>query len=135
MSPPVESRLRVRFSETDAQGIVYYANYLVWFEVGRMDWMRAHGITWQSLIALDRELVVAHVEADYFDSARYDDEIVVRTFVSRVGNKSMTVNYEVYRLPEEVRLVAGHTVLVCVDSHGATHPLPPDIRRAAMSGL
>lgn len=131
----VEERLRVRFAETDAQGVAYYANYLVWFEVGRMGWMRAHGIRWEDLEAIGRQLIVAHAEVDYHASARYDDELSVRTVVERVGNKSMTLGYEIYRLPDETLLARGNTVLVAITLAGESVPLPELMRAPLLRDL
>ncbi|MBA3531936.1 MAG: acyl-CoA thioesterase [Ardenticatenales bacterium] len=133
--PYVEHKVRVRFAETDAQGVVYYANYLVWFEVARMEWMRAHGISWQALGELNRQLIVAHAELDYRASARYDDELRLRVFVQRVGNKSLTFGYEIYRLPDETLLTTGNTVLVCVTMAGEPMPVPDIMREPLVRDL
>jgi acyl-CoA thioester hydrolase len=124
----VDHVVRVRFAETDLQGIVYYTNYLVWFEVGRMEWMRAHGISWKDLEAIGQNLIIARAEIDYHASATYDDEVRVRTYVERVGNKSVIFGYRLHRLPDELLLVTGKKVMVTITLDGVTVPLPDMLR-------
>jgi acyl-CoA thioester hydrolase len=131
--PYVDHVVRVRFAETDLQGIVYYTNYLVWFEVGRMEWMRAHGISWKDLETIGQNLIIARAEIDYHASATYDDEVRVRIYVERVGNKSVTFGYQLHRLPDEVLLVTGKKVMVTITLDGETVPLP-DMLRAPLEG-
>jgi acyl-CoA thioester hydrolase len=126
--PYVDHVVRVRFAETDLQGIVYYSNYLVWFEVGRMEWMRAHGISWKDLEAIGQNLIIARAEIDYHASATYDDEVRVRIYVERVGNKSVTFGYQLHRLHDEVLLVTGKKVMVTITLVGETVPLPDMLR-------
>jgi acyl-CoA thioester hydrolase len=126
--PYVDHIVRVRFAETDLQGIVYYTNYLVWFEVGRMEWMRAHGITWKDLEAIGQNLIIARAEIDYHASATYDDEVRVRTYVERVGNKSVTFGYQLHLLPGALLLATGKKVMVTITMDGATVPLPDMLR-------
>jgi acyl-CoA thioester hydrolase len=71
--------VRVRYAETDAMRVVYYANYLVWFEVGRTDWLRDAGHTYAEMEAAGLRLPVISAHCDYHQSARYDDEIEIRT--------------------------------------------------------
>ncbi len=70
---PVALDLRVRYAETDAMGVVYYANYLVWFELGRTEWIRAHGVTYRQFEDQGVLLPAVHASCDYKNSARYDD--------------------------------------------------------------
>jgi acyl-CoA thioester hydrolase len=99
---PVTSQLRVRYAETDQMHVVYYANYLVWFEVGRGDLMRAAGLSYE---ALEREfgciLPVAEARCRYRASARYDDAIEVETQPSVVRGSMVKFAYKIYRVSEQ----------------------------------
>ena len=76
---PFARRVRVRYAETDQMGVVYYANYLVWFEVGRTDWLRDAGWTYREMEQDGHPLPVIEAHAEYRRPARYDDEIEIRT--------------------------------------------------------
>ncbi len=131
--PPqiVETTLRVRYAETDAMGIVYHANYLVWFEVGRGDFFRAFGQDygqWEQQGAL---LPVTEAYARYHASARFGDLITVRTRIQEIKSRSVTLSYEVVAAADHTRLVSGWTRHVCVDGEGRPQRLP----RAMIEGL
>ena len=72
-----ETTVRVRYAETDKMGVVYYANYLVWFEVGRTDWLRETGWTYRAMEAGGFQLPVIAAHCEYQRSARYDDELEI----------------------------------------------------------
>lgn len=92
---PVESRLRVRYAETDQMGIAYHANYLVWMEVGRVEYCRAAGVAYKEMEADGGILlVVAEVGCRYIAPARYDDEIVIRTTVTDANPRMVRFEYE-----------------------------------------
>lgn len=130
-SPRVsESTLRVRFAETDAQGIVYYANYFVWFEVGRVNYLREVGF---NVLRREQEgitFVIAEAHCRYHASARFDDPILIRTWVSQVRERSFVFSYQVLNQETGVLLAEGETVQVMVDP--TTHkpiPIPEEFRR------
>ena len=110
-----ESFVRVRYAETDQMGVVYHANYLVWFEVGRVDFIRAVGLDYA---AMEREedamIAVVEAKARYKAPARYDDELVVRTRLSGVRGAIVRFGYSVVRLSDGVELCEGETVHVVV---------------------
>ena len=128
---PVEhtAKLRVRFAETDAMQVVYYAEYFVWFEVARTELFRVMGMPY-SVISRKRgfHTPVVQAHADYKSSARYDDEVAVRVWVSKVGTSSLRLDYEVTKLPENELLCTGHTVHVLIGEDGKPMEIPPDIR-------
>jgi acyl-CoA thioester hydrolase len=109
-----EARIRVRYAETDQMGVVYHANYLVWFEVGRVEFIRQLGMNYKDMEQEDGALIaVAEVTARYKAPARYDDELVVRTRLSGVRGSIMRFRYVVVRPEpgeEEVVLCEGETV-------------------------
>ena len=128
---PVEHtvKLRVRFAETDAMQVVYYAEYFVWFEVARTELFRSIGMPY-SVISRKRgfHTPVVQAHADYKSSARYDDEISVRVWASKVGTSSVRLDYEVTKLPDKVLLCTGHTVHVLIGEDGKPKDIPADIK-------
>jgi acyl-CoA thioester hydrolase len=92
----VESRLRVRYKETDQMGIAHHANYVVWFEIGRTDLCRAAGFPYAEIEARGYVLVVTEMQCRYRVPYRYDDEVVIRTSVANIASRSMKFAYELY---------------------------------------
>lgn len=93
----VATELRVRYAETDAMGVVYHANYLVWFELGRTEWIRAHGVTYRALEEQGILLPVTRAACDYRQSARYDDLVRIETTVARLTRASVAFTYRIVR--------------------------------------
>jgi acyl-CoA thioester hydrolase len=116
----VATELRVRYAETDAMGFVYYANYLVWFEIGRTDWIRAHGVTYRALEEHGILLPVTHAACDYRQSARYDDLVRVETRVTRLTRAGVAFAYRVIRADPapEVVLAEGRSEHVFLSREG-----------------
>jgi acyl-CoA thioester hydrolase len=122
----VDTTIRVRYAETDAQGVVYHANYLVYFEVGRGAFLRAVGLDYNALEASGHFIVVVEANARYAAPARYDDELVVTTTVSEVRNRSLSFAYVVKR--GETVVAEGRTAHVCVGRDGKPTSLPAEAR-------
>jgi acyl-CoA thioester hydrolase len=120
----VETILRVRYAETDAMGVVYHSNYLVWFEVGRGDYFRALGQDYGHWEQRGYALPVAEAHARYHAPARFGDEVTVRTWVEQVRSRSLTLGYEVVRADTRLRLATGWTRHICMDSQGQACRLP-----------
>jgi len=119
------SSFRVRYAETDQMGIVYYANYLVWFEIGRTDYCRQLGFAYREMEEQNGlYIMVAEARCRYKAPARYDDEILVRTCLRDVRKRVIVFGYEVYRLPDEEMLAEGETVHVITDRDGHPRALP-----------
>lgn len=123
----VEVRVRVRYAETDQMGVAYYANYFVWFEVGRSEYCRHRGFEYRRF-EKDYGLYLAVTEATcrYLSSARYDDELIVRTWVSEIRRRSLTFSYDIRRATDGQVLARGHTVHVVMDGQGRPRSLPPE---------
>lgn len=117
MGRVVESSIRVRYAETDQMGMAYYANYLIWMEVGRSDFCRECGFSYRDLEKEEQAyLTVAEANCRYLAPARYDDEILVETELSRV--KTRVVEF-VYRIRRGATLLAeGRTVHVVIGPDG-----------------
>jgi acyl-CoA thioester hydrolase len=105
-----ETRFRVRYAETDKMGVVYYANYLVWMEVGRSEYCRAAGIRYRDM-EVDDGILLAVVEAHcrYLRPARYDQEIAVRTRVAAASRRAIEFQYEISDAESGRGLASGET--------------------------
>lgn len=91
-----EARFRVRYAETDQMGVVYHANYFIWMEIGRVEYCRAQGIRYKDMEAEDGVLLaVVDARCRYLASAKYDDEVVVKTWVSHANRRLAEFSYEV----------------------------------------
>ena len=123
-----ESRLRVRYEETDTMQAVYYAKFFVWMEVGRVSLMRELGLAHRDLEAQGLRMPVVQASADYRAPARFDDEILVKTRIARVGNSSIRFENEIYRLPDMRLLCVGHTIHALSKKDGKTVPFPEEMR-------
>ena len=124
MKDIVDVEIRVRYAETDQMGVAYYANYLVWFEVGRSEFCRTRGFRSIDLEALGYKLVVTDVNCRYRNSARYDETVIVRTRLKGVNKRMITFRYQILRKDREEVIAEGETRHICVDSNGKTKSLP-----------
>jgi acyl-CoA thioester hydrolase len=110
MTPVTECRLRVRYAETDQMGVVYYANYLIWMEVGRVELCKARGVNYRDMEIEDGVfLAVAEANCQYRFPARYDDEVVIKTWIEKATSRMVTFAYEMRRAEDDRRLATGHT--------------------------
>ena len=130
MLMPVTTEVRVRYAETDQMGIVYYANYLVWFEIGRVELLRALGLTYNQL-EIDHQCILPVIEAScrYRAPARYDDEILIETRPLLLRGSVLKFAYQIYRKAnqkgkERELLAEGETVHVVCDDQLNKKPLP-----------
>jgi acyl-CoA thioester hydrolase len=126
--PSSVTTLRVRYAETDKMGVVYYANFLVWFEVARADLLRSLGWTYREMEAAGVSLPVIEAHCEYARPARYDDEIEIRTEGEMVSPVRMRFNYTVFRQADQVVAAHGHTVHAAVDASGRPCRLPARVR-------
>jgi acyl-CoA thioester hydrolase len=119
----VKTDIRVIYGDTDQMGVVYYANYLRFFEAGRNEYLRARGTPYREVEATLRiRLPVVEAGISYKLPARYDDLLVVETVLAQVRRASARFEYAVRR--GEDLLVTGHTLHACIDFDGAIQPLP-----------
>lgn len=109
-----EIKIRVRYGETDQMGVVYHANYASYFEVGRTEWLRQYGITYKSMEENGIMLPVVSLNIKYKNSARYDDLLIVKTWIAKLPMASIEFNYELINEKDEL-LATGNTVLVFID--------------------
>jgi acyl-CoA thioester hydrolase len=107
--PIRRTRLRVRYAETDRMGVVYYANYLVWFEVGRAEWLRQAGWSYREMEREGIALPVIEAHCEYRAPARYDDEIEVAARGTLLTAARIRFDYEVARVGDDAIAAVGHT--------------------------
>ena len=118
--------IRVRYQETDNMGVVYYANYLVWFEVARTEYFRSMGLVYRKLEDKGIYLMVASVSCKYKSPAKYDDTVTVETWIEDVKNTSLRF---VYELSVGGRVIAtGDSVHVFTDKNKKPVRIPGEIR-------
>jgi acyl-CoA thioester hydrolase len=110
-----EARVRVRYAETDQMGVVYHANYFIWFEVGRVEFIRQLGMDYKRM-EQEEDAMIAVVEASarYKAPARYDDELIVRTYLANVRGPIVRFRYAVVRKADETLLCEGETTHIVV---------------------
>jgi acyl-CoA thioester hydrolase len=132
---PVTSHVRVRYAETDQMGVVYYANYLVWFEIGRVELLRSLGLAYSQL-EKEHKLILPVVEANcrYRAPARYDDEILIQTRPEMLRGAVLKFAYRILRNgtdgAEPVLLAEGETTHVVCDENMKKRMLPDEYSAA-----
>lgn len=120
------STVRVRYAETDQMGVAYHANYFVWFEVARTDWLREAGVTYRDLEAEGLRLPVIDARCTYRAPARYDDDVVVRATAAIVSPARVAFEYEITG-PAGV-IARGATVHATVDPAGRPMRMPARLK-------
>lgn len=120
-----ESIIRVRYAETDQMGFVHHANYLVYFELGRTELLRASGYDYKSIEEKGAFLVVAKVDVKFRSPAKYDDLLVLETSLARVTPVRIEHKYRVLR--DGQLLAEGESTLACVDREGRLRALPEEV--------
>lgn len=124
----VETRLRVRYAETDQMGVVYYANYLVWMEVARVDHCRALGFEYSQMERDGAVLAVSDARCRYRAPARFDDEIGILSQVTEVRSRTIRFSYEMRRVADDELLATGETSHIVLDRTGKAMRLPEKYR-------
>ncbi|MCS7188278.1 MAG: thioesterase family protein [Bacteroidia bacterium] len=129
---PHETRVRVRYAETDQMGIVYYAHYAVYCEIARTEWIRSMGLSYAQL---EKEfkimLPVRHFSIIYHHPARYDDEIVIKTWLAEPPSVKLRLKHQLYR--ENTLLAEAEVILIFVDKASWRPCRPPKIFYAALA--
>jgi acyl-CoA thioester hydrolase len=120
-----ETRLRVRYAETDQMGIVYHSNHLIWFEVGRVELMRQMGFSYRDMEREEgRFIAVAEVKCRYRAPVYYDEEILIRTRLKNVRESVVVFGYELVRADSKALLAEGETTHIVTDSKMKVAALP-----------
>lgn len=120
-----EFKVRVRYAETDQMGVVYHGNYAQYFEMGRVEWLRALGLSYSFMEKNGIMLPVVSLTINYKKPARYDDLLTVRTILKKQESVKIEFDYEIYSEKGEL-LTTGNSVLVFVDMKTGRPVLPPD---------
>lgn len=120
---------RVRYSDTDHFGVVYYARYLDWFEAGRTEILRAKGVTYSELEKKGFFAPVVEIKVNYFKPARYDDIVEVETSIEHIGNSSIKFNYKVFNKKTKELLAEAYTVNVFINKDMKSVRIPEEVRR------
>jgi len=133
---PHEHRLRVRYGETDQMGVVHHANYLLYLEESRTALMAARGCSYAEFERSGWALPVRKAELRFRSPARYEDELLVRTWVEKLGQASVTFASEVWRESDRTLLASGTIELACLDVRGESNKLAalPEALRQALEG-
>src|SRR3990167_8095432 len=128
---------RVFYADTDHMGVVYYANYLKWFEIGRTELLRQIGMPYNSIEEKGLRFPVTEVSCRYFRPSRYDDVITIETALTSLGRVTLTFSYRILRKEDGVLIASGWTKHACVDEKGEVAKIPPNLEnnlKAAVSG-
>ncbi len=124
--PVSEARVRVRYAETDQMGVVYHSNYLIWFEVGRVELIRQMGLNYKKMEEEEGcGISVVDVHARYRAPARYDDELVIETRLLAARGAVVKFGYRILRVGDRALLCEGETMHVCVGKDMKKRNLPP----------
>ena len=126
MNPPLNNltTYRVIYGDTDQMGIVYYANYLRWFERGRAEFLRQIGLPYAAIEKAGFHFPVAEINCRYAQPARYDDVIQIETELVELGRASLSFNYRITRQADHSSLATGSTKHACIDHSGRVRRIP-----------
>ena len=126
-----ETTLRVRYAETDRMGVVYHSNFVIWFEVGRVELLRQLGFQYSEMEQRDNcHIPVVDLRVRYKAPAQYDDEIVIKTELKNVRASLLHFSYEVLRENDGTLLATGETMHIIVDDKFERRPLPEKYMKA-----
>jgi len=123
--PASETRVRVRYAETDQMGVVYHSNYLIWFEVGRVEFIRQLGLNYKQMEEEGCGIAVVDVHVRYKAPARYDDELLIETRLLAARGAVVRFGYRILRVSDGLLLCEGETMHVVVGMDMKKRSLPP----------
>ena len=133
MSDATLSEVRVRYAETDQQGVVYHANFLVWMEIGRTGFLNAVGFPYPRLEADGVYFAVLDASCRYHGAARYDDRVVIATRCAEVRSRTATFVYDLS--VDGQRIAGGRTTLIALDGERRPRRIPAELAAALAAGL
>jgi acyl-CoA thioester hydrolase len=123
-----KTNIRVRYKDTDRMGVVYYGNYLTFFEIGRAELMRDLGLPYSEMEKGGLNLVVTEASAKYYSNVRYDAVITIKTTISTLSKVRIRFDYEIISDKKKL-IVKGHTVHACLNSDQTPTKLPHDMKK------
>ena len=121
--------VRVRYAETDQAGMAHHSAFLPWFEVGRVELLRALGKPYQKFEAEGFHFPVREAFCRYWVPARFDDELLITTTIEEVGGASTRFGYRITHVADATLIAEGHTLHACVDNQGKVKRLSPEVRK------
>ena len=121
-------QLRVRYAETDAMGIVHHCSYIVWFEAGRVEYMRQIGSSYAEVEKSGHSFAVSEIGAHYLAPAYFDDLVTVRTWLEDVRSRTIAFRYEILHAETGKLLVTGLTRHICINTQGKVASIPKAVR-------
>jgi len=128
---PNQTELRVYYADTDHGHVVYYSNYLKWFEIGRTEILRQVGYNYSDFEKQNLLVPVVEVKCNYKQPARYNDIIIIKTTIDNIGNSSIKFNYDIIRKNDNVLLANGYTVNVFVNMKTQeSTSIPEELRKS-----
>ncbi len=131
-----ETTIRVRYAETDQMGVVYHSNFIIWFEVGRVELLRKMGFSYKEMEQQDDcHIAVVDVRCRYKAPARYDEQLVVRTELKNLRDSLLHFGYQVVRAADGELLAEGETTHIVVDGNFAKRALPEKYRAAFQAAV
>jgi len=131
-----ETRLRVRYAETDQMGVVYHSNHLIWFEVGRVELMRQMGFSYRDMEREDgRFIAVVEATCRYRSPVFYDEEVLVRTEIKKVRESVIVFKYDLTRVQDGTLLAEGETTHIVTDSNMKVSTLPDKYLRVFRTAI
>jgi acyl-CoA thioester hydrolase len=129
-----DTTVRVRYAETDQMGVVYHSNYLIWFEVGRVELMRSLGFDYKRMeLDDDTYIVVADVHCRYHHPARYDELLTIRSCILEAKTRTLKFGYEIFRQHDQKLLATGHTIHVACSRAGQVKHFPDKYKDAFLA--
>jgi len=129
------TRYRVIYGDTDQMGVVYYANYLRWFEKGRTEFLRQVGAPYTSIEEMGYRFPVTEVSCRYHRPAHYDETIIIETRLISTGRAALRFNYRLSREDDDLVIAEGWTRHACINSEGRVTKIPADLRLKLQAAL
>jgi len=126
-------KLRVRFAETDLQGIVFNGNYLTYYDVAWTEYFREIGLAWKDIVEMGADTVLARISMEFKSPAHFDDVLEVYVRVSKIGNTSLTFDFEIYPEGEDRLVSAASSLYVCIDPKTMRPVRVPDALRSRIA--
>jgi acyl-CoA thioester hydrolase len=124
----------VRFAETDLMGVVHHASYVVWFEIGRVGWMKAAGMPYTEIAASGHHFAVTGIQAAYRAPARFGDTVQIHTRLAKLRSRQIEFAYELRNLADNALLATGVSEHICVDLEGRMAKIPQTIVERLLAG-
>ncbi|MBX3013505.1 MAG: acyl-CoA thioesterase [Caldilineaceae bacterium] len=131
---PVPVAVEVRFAETDQMGVVHHSSYIVWFELGRVAWMKAAAMPYAEVAAGGHHFAVTAIHAAYRASCRFGDTVQVVTRLTKLRSRQVEFSYEVYNAATQTLLATGSSEHICVDLAGKMTKIPVAVQSRLLAG-